>query len=100
MGQARHLLRPRRAGLFREHPQGPRGGEDPRGIPAIVGAEDHRSGDLEAAFIKVNPGLSSSAISVICSSRRLSEVRICLSKDMQFRCLRGNDPPRLPPDEW
>jgi ribonuclease T2 len=41
--------------------------------------------DLEAAFIKANPGLSSSAISVTCSSRRLSEVRICLSKDMQFR---------------
>ena len=41
--------------------------------------------DLEAAFIKINPGLSSSAISVTCSSRRLSEVRICLSKDMQFR---------------
>jgi ribonuclease T2 len=42
-------------------------------------------GDLEAAFIKINPGLSSSAISVTCSSRRLSEVRVCLSKDMQFR---------------
>ena len=42
-------------------------------------------GDLEAAFIKVNPGLSPSAISVICTSRRLSEVRICMSKDMQFR---------------
>ena len=41
--------------------------------------------DLEEAFIKINPGLSRSAISVICSSRRLSEVRICLSKDMQFR---------------
>ena len=41
--------------------------------------------DLEEAFIKINPGLSSSAISVTCSSRRLSEVRICLSKDMQFR---------------
>ena len=41
--------------------------------------------DVEAAFIKINPGLSSSAISVTCSSRRLSEVRICLSKDMQFR---------------
>ena len=41
--------------------------------------------DLEAAFIKINPGLSSSAVSVTCTSRRLSEVRICLSKDMQFR---------------
>jgi ribonuclease T2 len=40
---------------------------------------------IEAAFIKVNPGLSSSAISVTCSSRRLSEVRVCMSKDLQFR---------------
>jgi ribonuclease T2 len=42
-------------------------------------------GDLEEAFIKVNPGLSSSAISVTCDSGRLIEVRVCLSKDMQFR---------------
>jgi ribonuclease T2 len=42
-------------------------------------------GDLEEAFIKANPGLSGSAISVTCDSRRLGEVRICLSKDMQFR---------------
>ncbi|QOZ23521.1 ribonuclease T2 [Bradyrhizobium sp. CCBAU 51753] len=40
---------------------------------------------LEAAFIKVNPGLSSSAIAITCDSKRLSEVRICLSKDLQFR---------------
>jgi ribonuclease T2 len=41
--------------------------------------------EIEEAFVKVNPGLSSSAISVVCTSRRLSEVRICMSKDMQFR---------------
>ena len=41
--------------------------------------------ELEDAFIKVNPGLSNSAISVTCDSKRLSEVRICLSKDLQFR---------------
>ena len=41
--------------------------------------------ELENAFSKVNPGLSSSAISVTCDSKRLSEVRICLSKDLQFR---------------
>ena len=41
--------------------------------------------ELEEAFVKVNPGLSSSAISVTCDSKRLSEVRICLSKDLQFR---------------
>jgi ribonuclease T2 len=39
---------------------------------------------IEEAFIKVNPGLSTSAISVTCDSRRLSEVRICLNKDLQF----------------
>ena len=48
-------------------------------------------GDLEEAFIKINPGLSSSAISVTCSSRRLSEVRVCLSKDMQFRACEETD---------
>ena len=41
--------------------------------------------EIEAAFIKANPGLSSSAISTVCDSRRLSEVRICLSKDLQVR---------------
>jgi ribonuclease T2 len=41
--------------------------------------------EIEDAFIKVNPGLSNSAVAVICDQRRLSEVRICLSKDLQFR---------------
>ena len=40
---------------------------------------------IEDAFVKVNPGLSTSAISVICDKTRLSEVRICMSKDLQFR---------------
>ena len=40
---------------------------------------------IEEAFIKVNPGLSQSAIAVTCDRTRLSEVRICLSKDLQFR---------------
>jgi ribonuclease T2 len=41
--------------------------------------------EVEEAFIKANPGLSSSAVSVTCNRTRLSEVRICLSKDLQFR---------------
>src|SRR6201989_1473186 len=41
--------------------------------------------DGEDAFVKINPGLSTSAISVTCNRNRLSEVRICLSKDLQFR---------------
>jgi ribonuclease T2 len=41
--------------------------------------------DIENAFIKVNPGLPSSAIAVTCNRSRLSEVRICMGKDLQFR---------------
>jgi ribonuclease T2 len=42
-------------------------------------------GDLEDAFVKANPGLTPAAIAVTCNRSRLSEVRICLSKDLQFR---------------
>jgi ribonuclease T2 len=40
---------------------------------------------VEDAFIKANPGLSQSAIAVTCDRTRLSEVRICMTKDLQFR---------------
>ena len=36
--------------------------------------------EMEDAFIKVNPGLSSSAIAVTCDKTRLGEVRICMSR--------------------
>ena len=41
--------------------------------------------DVEEAFVKSNPGLSRAAVSVTCGSTRLSEVRICMSKDLKFR---------------
>ena len=41
--------------------------------------------EIEDAFIKANPGLSNTAIAVTCDRTRLSEVRICMSKDLQFR---------------
>jgi len=41
--------------------------------------------EVEEAFIKANPGLSNAAVAVTCDSKRLSEIRICLSKDLQFR---------------
>ena len=41
--------------------------------------------EIEDAFVKANPGLTGSSIAVTCNSSRLSEVRICLSKDLQFR---------------
>jgi ribonuclease T2 len=36
-------------------------------------------------FIKANPGLSSGDIAVSCDTERLTEVRLCLSKDLKFR---------------
>jgi ribonuclease T2 len=41
--------------------------------------------EIGAAFVKANPGLPASAIAVTCNRTRLSEVRICMSKDLQFR---------------
>src|SRR5438128_3047322 len=41
--------------------------------------------EIEEAFIKANPGLSASAVAVTCDKNRLSEVRICMNKDLQFR---------------
>lgn len=40
---------------------------------------------LGDAFIKVNPGLAAGDIAVECDATRLTEVRICLSKDLKFR---------------
>ena len=40
--------------------------------------------EVEEAFVKVNPGLARDAVAVTCDSRRLSEVRICLGKDLHF----------------
>src|SRR5690349_15530936 len=40
---------------------------------------------VEDAFIKANPGLTNAGVAVTCNRTRLSEVRICLSKELQFR---------------
>jgi ribonuclease T2 len=40
--------------------------------------------EVEEAFVKANPGLTREAISVACDSRRLNEVRICMSRDLKF----------------
>jgi ribonuclease T2 len=40
---------------------------------------------VEEAFIKANPGLSAGAMAVGCDAKRLTEVRLCLSRDLHFR---------------
>jgi len=37
------------------------------------------------AFVKANPGLTPNGLAVECSRKRLSEVRLCLSKRLEFR---------------
>lgn len=41
--------------------------------------------EVEEAFVAANPGLSRAAVAVTCDARRLSEVRICMTKDLTFR---------------
>ena len=41
--------------------------------------------DVEDAFVAANPGLTRAGIAVACDSRRLNEVRVCLTKDFKFR---------------
>ncbi len=39
---------------------------------------------IESAFIRANPGLVTNAISTACSHGNLNEVRICLTKNLEF----------------
>ena len=39
-------------------------------------------GAVEDAFIKANPGLSPGAMAIGCDKKRLTEVRLCLAKDL------------------
>src|SRR6201993_831286 len=40
--------------------------------------------EIEEAFIKANPGLSADAMAIGCDAKRLTEGRLCLSKDLHF----------------
>ncbi len=42
-------------------------------------------GDVAAAFLKANPGLPRAGLTITCDAKRLSEVRVCLTKDFSFR---------------
>jgi ribonuclease T2 len=41
--------------------------------------------EVEEAFVKANPGLTRTSVAVTCDSKRLSEIRICMSREFQFR---------------
>lgn len=46
---------------------------------------------VEAAFMAANPGMKADGVAISCDGRHLAEVRICLSKDMEFRSCREVD---------
>lgn len=50
------------------------------GQPAMVTAAD-----VADAFVKANPNLSRDDVAVMCDKKRLSEVRICLTRSFAFR---------------
>jgi ribonuclease T2 len=39
-------------------------------------------GGVADAFIKANPGLTPAALSIGCDNKRLTEVRLCIDKDL------------------
>ncbi|SDU28778.1 ribonuclease T2 [Stappia sp. ES.058] len=49
------------------------------------------AGAVETAFRLANPGLDDGAMAVACQHGRLSEVRICLTRDLAFRSCRTVD---------
>lgn len=42
-------------------------------------------GEVADAFLQANPRLARDAINVSCDNRRLTEIRICIGKDLAFR---------------
>jgi ribonuclease T2 len=40
---------------------------------------------VEGAFVKANPELTPDGMAIGCDKKRLTEVRICLSKELKFR---------------
>jgi ribonuclease T2 len=49
------------------------------------GEEAISAASVEAAFTRANPGLDRDELAVECEDGRLSEVRICLTRDLRFR---------------
>jgi ribonuclease T2 len=41
--------------------------------------------EVEEAFVKANPGMSRAGVAVICGSRHLNEVRVCMTRDLKLR---------------
>lgn len=62
-------------------------------IPASLAAAPRfvSAREAETAFVAANPGLPEGGIAAVCRDGRLTEIRLCLSRDLQFRRCREVD---------
>ena len=96
VGQARHMFRASAAGLFDFVRKARAVVKIPGEYTELQESLSVTPGGVEDAFIKANPGLSSAGMAVECDKKRLTEVRICLSKELQFRDCAGDRTADLP----
>ena len=52
-----------------------------------------RTGDIEDLLTSFNPGLPRNGISVICDQNQLAEIRICMTKSLDFRACSQDERP-------
>ena len=55
--------------------------------------------EVEEAFVKANPGMTRGGIAVTCGGNRLSEVRVCMTRDLKFRDCHDVDRRSCPRDK-
>lgn len=57
----------------------------PQGLSRAMADRTADPDDVEGVFLEANPGLPANGIAVTCAEGRLAEVRICMSKGLDFR---------------
>ena len=99
--QARHLLRARTRRLLRSRPPPVRQGENSATLRAARTSRFFVTpGDLREEFLSANPNLKDDSVAVACGGPggRLREVRICFSREGEFRpCGRNEEPAACAP---
>lgn len=63
----------------------------PEDYVAPMRDESRNPGAIEAAFIAANSDLSADGVAIACNQRQLTDVRICLTKNLEFRACREVD---------
>jgi ribonuclease T2 len=57
----------------------------PEGFASVEKPKTVSPGEVLDAFLQANPKLAREDIAIACDNKRLTEVRICMSKDLSFR---------------